>query len=342
MADDVGALEALEQDDDTEALTSAKDTGDEVAEDEPGEDVLAPVLADLEQIWVDLEEATRYGGEPIALEVRATMVRKIAERLTALPARLHEEAGACKAEAAGLRAIADAEEAFSAAEEAVTVAAEAHEATAEPERIAAGRATEAKQAWERAADEAEQARTRGASPDVLIEVDMRVTSALRVAEHEAGKLGEAQAARQALKTALGKARDEALQAQETLTTARAAATESDTANLDQGVLLGIWALSWPWRLDGAAEGTQPKLSDDEYKVIRFLATNTCDTYGWVPGRAEAQVREQVHRELVKETAGRGRYTIDTGHGVVSLARVLPGEIVAGGAANQLATIAGGR
>lgn len=53
-------------------------------------------------------------------------------------------------------------------------------------------------------------------------------------------------------------------------TAYNANVAADTANLDQEALAGIWSLSWPYRLSGAATGTQPGLADDEYDTVKGL------------------------------------------------------------------------
>jgi len=104
-----------------------------------------------------------------------------------------------------------------------------------------------------------------------------------------------------------------------------------------------------WPASGRCPGrtgcpARPQARNPDWQTTSTTPSRACktvDKFGWIPDRAEAQVRAQVHREIVEATKGRGRYAIDTGRGVVSLSRVLPGEIVGGGP-NQLASIAGGR
>jgi len=291
------------------------------------EDVLDPVLAELDDIAGALERAIGYGGSPEDLEIRAARLQKIAGRLAALPARLHEDIGLSVAEAAARRAADEAAEAVTGAEGAVTAALAVYEAAAEPERVAAARATEARQACERATDEAGQARARGASPDVLIDADMRVTSAEWVAEHEAAKLAGARERRQAARAALDKARDRARQAAGALEAARAAAAEPAAGDLDTVTLLRIWELSWTYRLDGVLNGTMPKLTDDEYRVIRFLATNTCEEQAWMPASAVDHGRKlEGARIAAAAREGRG-VTIQDRKGMVTLGRIRPGDRV---------------
>jgi hypothetical protein len=300
-------------------------TGSE--QDEETEDVLAPVVAELDDIAGDLKRAISYGGSPEDLEIRADRLERIARRLADLPARLHEDIGLSLAEATARRAADEAAEDVTEAENAVAAAQAAHEATAGPELAAEALAAEARQGYERARDEHEQAVAQRASDKVVTEADMRVTSAARTAETRSGELAAARERRQAAKADLDKARDRLRQAQEALDAAEAAAVEPATADLDMPTLLGVMRLSWTYRLDGAVNGTLPKLTDNEFHVIRFLATNTCDEQSWRPPGAVEWARRQQGAEMAAEVRqGRG-VTIYDRRGALTLGLIRPGDRV---------------
>ena len=297
---------------------------------------LDQVTGGLEVILDRLRDAAGDTGGPLALEVRAAKARRAAGELAPLLADLHREAMECDAEAAAIREAGKAAGVLEQAADALRDAEEAYAATAEPERAAAGMATGARQAHERAADASGQARARGASADVLIEADMRVTSAAKVAEHEAGKLAGAQRARQAARAAVDKAREQHRSAQEALAAAEAAAAEPSAANLDASQLVIAWARSWPWNLDPASM-TQPELT-----AFRFLVTEKCDENDWRPRLVEQRVRAQQGREMAAAgRQGRG-VTIYDGRGAVTLGRIPARGTVVSPAGGPLSTVGMGR
>ncbi len=129
------------------------------------------MIGDLEAILNRLRDAAGDTDGPLALKLRAAKARRAAGELAPLPGLLHQEAAECDAEALAIEAAEEAGGVLEQAADALRAAEEAYAATAEPERTAAGMATGARQAYERAADQSGQARARGASADVLIEAD---------------------------------------------------------------------------------------------------------------------------------------------------------------------------
>lgn len=125
--------------------------------------------------------------------------------------------------AEALRERARAQETAEKAASAEQEASQALDAAAEAEATAARQSIDARYAAERAAEALMRAQETGAEPAELVELDMRASSADRVAGHAETRLGDVQSERGLRKRALERAREDAATARTKLAAACLAA-----------------------------------------------------------------------------------------------------------------------
>jgi hypothetical protein len=126
-----------------------------------------------------------------------------------------------------LRERGRARDALGKAERAEAEASDAYDEASEREADAARQAVDARHGAETAASALERAHELNAEPAELTELDMRATSAARVAEHAESRLGDAQSERNTQKRFLDRARQDTATARAKFATAQLNALEEN-------------------------------------------------------------------------------------------------------------------
>jgi hypothetical protein len=248
-----------------------------------------------------IEDVLATGGleDPDDLDRQAAALDTAATQAVMTPPALFLEAAQKRARAVVLRKRAAAVEAVRLASDEVARCEAIYDATEEPERRQAGRAFHALQLLQDAHRALSRAGDDEAEPAALAGLHGRLRDAEAVEAHEAGKVAQAQADREAAKATLDAALAQRWKARAALQQVEATLANPGAADLGISAYAQALLFAWPFRLVTAAPGS---MSKNEADACRWLAGVFADKAGSIPAGAARRVREMDREELERAVA----------------------------------------